>query len=399
MKFAVMTAAGLAAAGPAYAQDIVLKPLVEARLRAETVEQAGLAEPSEAVTLRVRAGVSATRDRLTALAEAQGNLALVDRYQDGLHRGAARPVIADPQNVALYRAQVQYRDTRLAVTLGRQRIVLDDERFVGAVGFRQNGQTFDAVRAEWTPAQGVKADVSYAWSVRTIWGIDGAGARQRAVSGDNLLVNVSVASPIGTMTGFAYLIDQDEAAVQGFRLSNQTFGARFVGARPLGKAKLRYRLSYARQRDFHRNPDRYAASYYLGEAGIDIAALTLSAGYEVLGADRGVAAFQTPNATLFKFNGWADKFLTTPPDGLRDRYGTIGFAAKRPVGPFTGVVVQARYHRFDSDRLARRYGDEIDLLASGRIGRHTVSLRYAEYRADRFATDTRKAWFEVDWAF
>ncbi len=57
----------------------------------------------------------------------------------------------------------------MALTAGRQRIALDDERFVGSVGFRQNAQAFDAVRLEWTGVPKLRLDVSYAWNVRTIW--------------------------------------------------------------------------------------------------------------------------------------------------------------------------------------------------------------------------------------
>ena len=401
MKFAIATAAALAAAGPAHAQALIFKPLIEARLRGEIVDQAGIAEHGEAMTMRVRAGASATRGELSVLIEGQGNLALVERYHDGLHGAATRPLIADPENVALYRAQIQYRSAPLTVTAGRQRIALDDERFVGAVAFRQNGQTFDAVRVEWTGVPRLKADISYAWGVRTIWGVEGHGARQQAVSGDNVFANLSYASPLGTLSGFAYLVDQDEAAVQGYRLSSQTYGGRIAGSQNVGKVKLGYQLSYARQRDLNRNPNRYAASYYLAEGSIDAAPFRFSAGYEVLGADRGVAltSFQTPAGTLFKFNGWGDKFLTTPPDGLRDLYATIGFTAKKPVGPLAGLTVQASYHRFESDRLTRHYGDEIDLLASAKLGRYTLSARYSGYEAGGFATDTRKAWLQVDWVF
>jgi hypothetical protein len=47
----------------------------------------------------------------------------------------------------------------------------------------------------------------------------------------------------------------------------------------------------------------------------------------------------------------------------------------------------------------RHYGNELDLLASGKVGRYTFSVRYAGYDADRFATDTRKLWLQADWAF
>jgi hypothetical protein len=400
MRPAWLILGSVLAASPAMAQDIKLKPLIEARLRYENVDQAGLPNDSEATTIRIRSGVQASSGPLSAIVEMQGNLALVDDYYDGLHGAATRPLIADPQTISLYRAQLQYRTKAIALTVGRQRIALDDERFVGAVPFRQNGQTFDAARIEWTGVKGLKADLTYAWRVNTVWGIDGVGARPRSIGGDNVLGNLSYASPIGTVTGFAYLVDQDEAAVQGFRLSSQTYGARLAGARPLGKGiKFSYQLSYATQSDYHRNPNRYRADYYLVDAGLDLHALKLGAGYEVLGADKGVAltAFQTPIATGFKFEGWADKFLTTPPDGVRDLYCNLGYGWKQ-AGPFKALTLQAVYHRFASDRRTRLYGDEIDLLASAKLGKTSLSARYADYQADGFATDTRKFWLQLDWS-
>ena len=400
MKPAWLILGSALVASPAMAQDISLKPLIDARLRYENVDQAGLPNDSEATTIRIRSGVQASSGPLSAIVEMQGTLALTGDYYDGLHGAATRPLIADPQNIALYRAQLQYRTKAVVLTVGRQRIALDDERFVGAVPFRQNGQTFDAARVEWTGVKGLKADLTYAWRVNTVWGIDGVGARARSIGGNNVLGNLSYASPVGTITGFAYLVDQDEAAVQGFRLSSQTYGARLAGARALAKAvKLTYQLSYATQSDYDRNPNRYRADYYLIDAGIELHALKLGAGYEVLGADKGVAlaAFETPIATGFKFQGWADKFLTTPPDGVRDLYGNLGYGWKQ-AGPFKALTLQAVYHRFASDRQTRLYGDEIDLLASAKLGKTSLSARYADYQADGFATDTRKFWLQLDWS-
>ena len=137
--------------GAAHAEDVVLKPLGEARLRYESVDQDGLAADAEALTVRVRAGVEAKAGRWTALVEGQGNLAIGGDHVDGLHGAATRPLVADPENIALARAQLRYASPAFAITAGRQRLGFDDERFVGSVGFRQNGQSFDAVRAEITP--------------------------------------------------------------------------------------------------------------------------------------------------------------------------------------------------------------------------------------------------------
>lgn len=391
----VLTLMGLVAALPATAQ---IKPLAEARLRYEQADQAGLPLDADALTIRVRAGVQASQGPLTGLVEAQGNLAIAGHYYDGLQGPATRPLIADPESVAIYRAQLSLKLPIVTLTAGRQRIALDDERFVGAIGFRQNGQTFDAIRGEATPIKGVKADLTYAWSVRTIWGVEGTGARQRAIDGTNIFANLSVVTPAGTLTGFGYWVDQDEAAVQGYRLSSKTFGARLAGAQKLGKAKLAYQLSYARQSDLNRNPNDYTADYWLADATLDLNGPKLGLGYEVLGASSGVAltSFQTPLGTNFKFQGWADKLLTTPPDGVRDLYASAGWGWKA-FGPAKAVILQAAWHRYDSDRLTRHYGDELNLLASAKFGRTTASVRFADYQADRFATDTQKFWLQLDW--
>ena len=391
-----LTAITTLAAMPAAAQT--LTPLAEARLRYESVEQDGLPKDAHAVTTRVRTGVEAKAARFSALFEAQGNLSIVPDYFDGLNGKTDRPLIADPRSIAVYRAQLRYAAPTFAVTAGRQRIALDDERFVGAAQIRNNAQTFDAVRTEWSPIKGVKADVTYAWGVRTVWGIDGTGARQRDIAGDNVFATLGVVTPIGTATAFAYLVDQDEAVVQSYRLSSQSYGLRLAGNQPIGKAKLSYTLSHARQSDWHRNPNDYAASYWLADGAVELTGTKLGAGYEVLGADdgRALTAFNTPLSSIFKFQGWADKFTTTPADGIRDLYANVGHNWPT-VGRLKGVGVQAAYHRFASDRLVRRYGDELDLLATAKLDRTALSVRYADYRADGFGVDTRKFWLQLDW--
>ncbi|WP_088183405.1 alginate export family protein [Sphingobium sp. Z007] len=397
---AVLAVAGTAMSTPVRAQEFTLKPVAEARLRYEQVDQDGLAKEADALTVRARAGLIATSGALSATVVGQATLAVVDHYYDGLNGAATRPLVADPQNVALYIAQLQYKATAVTVTAGRQRIAFDDERFVGNIGFRDNAQTFDTVRAELTPAKGLKLDIAYAWSVRTIWGVDGRGARQQAVSGDNLFANLAYATPVGTLTGFAYLIDQDETAMQALRLSSQTYGVRLAGSRALSKtAKLSYQFSYARQSDYHANPNDYAVDYWLADATVEVKGWKLNGGYEVLGASSGLpfTSFQTPLGTNFKFQGWADKFLTTPANGVRDLYVSGGYGWTQ-MGPLTAIALQATWHRFDSDRLDQQYGNEWNLIASAKVRNTALSLRYARYDAKALATDTQKLWLQADWS-
>src|SRR5690606_11968653 len=115
---------------------------------------------------------------------------------------------------------------------------------------------------------------------------------------------------------------------------------------------LNWIASYATQSDYADNPNRFSANYYLLEGGATFGRFGLRAGYEVLGGDsRPNRAFQTPLATLHAFNGWADKFLTTPAGGIEDLY--VGGSAS--VGP---VALQLVWHDYQAEAIDMDYGSE-----------------------------------------
>src|SRR5690606_26401709 len=101
-----------------------LDPILAARLRHESVDQAGMSEDAEALTLRGRAGAELAIDGFSFLAEAEGTLALTGDYNDTLPGNGLEPfpVVADPENVELNRLQVSYMQDGTGVTIGRQRI-------------------------------------------------------------------------------------------------------------------------------------------------------------------------------------------------------------------------------------------------------------------------------------
>lgn len=402
MKRLLVGLAAASVAAPSWADAVTVKPLLDMRLRWENVDQAGIAKDADAVTLRARPGVVLSSGPFSLLAEAEGTAVIDNRYFSGLNGKTQYPLVSDPKNLELNRFQLQYRPIKsLAVTVGRQRINIEDQRFVGNSGWRQNEQTFDAARIEYGTPTGVQLDLTYAWSVRTIWGIDGTGSRPAAIRGDNLFGTASYPTPLGKLTGFAFLVDQDNAAVSGYKQSSQSYGVRLAGARPLSSlVKLEYAASFARQSDYGHNPNRYYADYALAELNADITSFKIGGGYELLGADDGLAytSFQTPLATLHKFQGWADKFLVTPPNGIQDYYGQVGYGWKKIAGLDT-VNVQVVYHRFDSDRLSLHYGNEWDALVSAKRGRWTATAKLASYKADKFATDTRKVWLQLEWIY
>ncbi len=368
------------------------KPLADLRLRSETVDQSGMAQDAHALTLRARLGFETGKAWNTALlVDADLIWPLDSHYNSTVNGKTAYPVVADAETYELNRLQLtntSIADT--ALTIGRQRINLDDQRFVGNSGWRQNEQTFDSVRVVNKSIPNVTVDLSYVDQVNRVFGKDSPVGRY---NGSNYLANVSYQMPVGKLTGFAYLLDFDEAP----RDSSETFGLRFAGERPVSKIKLAWSASVARQQERANNPLSYRADYYAAELTGTFRKYSVGAGVEVMDGD-GVKGFTTPLATFHKFDGWDDKFLTTPPNGLERRYVTAGYLTKG-VGALDTLSATAVYHSFKSERLGIDYGSEVDLQLQAKLARWSGLLKYAEYNADRFATDTTKYWLEIDYTW
>ena len=391
---AVLSTPALAQTAPPAPPKDGIKPIAEVRVRYEGVERDTPLTDADAVTARLRLGFEARKGAWSVLAEGEGVVPLGDDYNDTNVGNGVEPfaVIADPANLELNRLQVQYRTVPLTVTIGRQRINLDDQRFVGSVGWRQSEQTFDAIRAEGVLGP-IKLDLAYSNTQRTIFGVD-AGPRE-SFDGDFVFLGAGfVAGPV-TLKAFGYLLDFEEA-IQ-FGNASDTFGMRATGAIPLpGHAPITVAASYARQTDAGSNPGNYAADYLSFDLGTTVAGFAVNVGYELLGADGG-RSFQTPLATLHKFNGWADVFLTTPAQGLQDVYVSVGRRFPS-VTALPGLNALVAYHDFTSDVGGRDYGTEWNAQIGYKPGKFGVVAKYAEYQADGFSGDVQKVWLQLEWA-
>jgi hypothetical protein len=394
------------------------KPILEFRLRYEHVDQLGIVNMGNGLSARIRAGLQTGKAWNTALLV---EAAWIDDLQDG-HRvdnsivgfNTAYPLIADPKLLILNRLQLT--NTSIAnttITLGRQRINLDDQRFVGNVGWRQNEQTFDALRVVNTGIRKLTIDASYLRKVNRVFGRD---SPQSPYAGRSWLLNAAYATPIGKLTGFGYLLDFDPIAVptgagvtaaqstglNPARVSTSTYGARLSGERPVGRIKVSYVASYAQQDERGANPLRIDNDYRLLELGATWRQFNLVLGDELLSGN-GTIGFSTPLATLHKFQGWVDKFLTTPVNGIDDRYATFNWQ-KKGVGPFDTMTATASYHQYESDLGGVDYGTELNLLLAAKYQRFTGGLKYGDYQADSatpitLARDTRKFWAYLEFAY
>jgi hypothetical protein len=364
---------------------------LQVRVRHEAVAQTGLRD-AEALTARARLGFApAPWAGWSALAELESVAAADgDRYsQSGLNPAAAgRAVIADPDSTEVNQLHFGRTFGKTLVRLGRQRLFLDNGRFVGDGLWRQNQQTFDAAVIEDRSWAGTT--LTYAHLRQVNRGVGRTHPQGRWRTDSHLFHALREGLPLGTFSAYAYLLDFPVVRANACA----TLGASLAGGREIGPGtRWTYRLEAARQTDHGASPLDYAARYLAAESGVNVKPGGLAAGIEVLGHDAGVP-FRTPLATLHPFNGWADVFSAIPAGGLRDTY--LRLQADLP----GALALSVRRHWFRSDRGGIRLGEEFDVMLSRRFGKAwTVLAKLADFRAAaRGFPDVSKSWLQVEYA-
>ena len=374
----------------------VSKVLANFRLRYEGADFDNGTETADVLSYRARIGLETGEFLGTKfLIEFDHIEDLAGNFNDTVNGNRGYAVIADPNATELNRLQLTNTalpDTKL--TVGRQRIVLDDSRFVGNVGWRQNEQTYDAVRVTNKSIKGLTLDASYVDQINRIFGDEAASGRFDSKS---WFLNAGYKLPIEGMdvklSGFAYLLDLSNAG-----LSSDTIGAKVTAK----KGPLGFAASYATQSDAGDNPTDYKADYYFAEASFKQKGFTAAVGYEVLGADENSdGRFTTPLATLHKFNGFADVFLGTPTAGLEDLYIKGGYKTG-PVGPLPFINMFAVYHEFGSNEGSVDLGSEIDAVIATKIAKKVGLLfKFADYKQGDAGTpfDRTRYSVQLDYSF
>jgi hypothetical protein len=113
----------------------------DANYRWENVNQdagAGNPKTANANTIRTRIGVLSPKFYgFQGFAEYEGNHALQTDYNDTRGNNTGFSKIADPAQNELNQLWISYSNFDTVVKGGRQRIKLDDDRFIGNVGWRQ----------------------------------------------------------------------------------------------------------------------------------------------------------------------------------------------------------------------------------------------------------------------
>ena len=290
----------------------------------------------------------------------------------------SKGVILDPAITRLNQAWIGYNISKTNLKAGKQRIILDN-RFLGNVGWRQTEQVYNGFSAKIKEFDVISFDYAYISEQDNPLGLQIPMATH-ALKADLKFI------PGATLTTYGYFIDKLDSTAD-----NKTLGARINGAAPLSEGfNLTYFAEYADQTEYADSPSSVGGDYYHVKLGGKFSGVTATIAQEKLGGD-GTSSFQTPLATLHLYNGWADKFLTTPTKGLVDTYATLGTKV-------SGIKLAATYHDFKSDKDSDQYGSEINLLAAKKFGKnYLVGVKYANYSGDSsapgaLALDTSKLW-------
>ena len=358
---------------------------IELRPRYETVQQQGT-EEAKAATVRALAGYTTPQAAgglgatLELIGVGAADSAAYNVPVEPLPKGSnpAHATIPDPEGFNANQAYLSYdgvADTR--VLAGRQLIELDDQSFVGNVDFRQNMQTFDGLSVVNRGIPNVEVTGAYLFGAKDVLNdevhmktflAEANWTRYAAAHIDafGYWYGNRENAHGGTATGNAAIIPGAALCGAGPNSANSlvnpqacnsvTFGARMHGDLPLAGAwRARYAAEYAHQNawdggygaignDFH----HLAGTLLREDAYLSVDAMRMGANTD------GTYGFQTPMATKHVFNGWAEMFLTTPKEGLRSDYATIGDKN------FLGFDMSIRYYRFTTDYQSAPLGHEWD---------------------------------------
>ena len=271
-------------------------PNLDVRLRYEYLHlDAPLAAPitqdtAQQVTIRVRLGYTmAAWNGIDGQLEYEGLDTVGDDRYNSLTNGRSNyPAIPDAQVHEVNQVWLRYSGLpKTQIKYGRQRINLDNQRFVGGVAWRQDEQTFDA--AYLTTTLIPKTTLQYAHLDRVNsfrnFAIEGRNTDQVDIDAHLLNSSTAVFGKKLNVTGYGYFLDFGTVpgGAVGRLMSNaQTVGLRAIGSLPLSSLTLGYSLEYAVQQDWRGSTDR-DHRYGLIEATVGWKKLKGGVGYEVLG--------------------------------------------------------------------------------------------------------------------
>jgi hypothetical protein len=312
----------------------------------------------------------------------------------------------DPDQTNINQAYIDWTGIKnTKFRLGRQQANLDNVRFIGDIGFRQVMQVFDGVSVTNKTLPDTHLYLAHFESVNQInTRYRSAGALDIA----NLKYNIS---PSESLSGYGYFSKFDDLGFGNAwfgannataNQSNKTLGLRLDGIHPFTpNLRALYTAEYAKQTDYSGGDTRIDAHYYKIGGGVGIDGFSLRVDQENLSSNGGNYAFQTPFGTNHLFQGWVDKFLATPKEGIKDTFITASYR-------LDDLLFFADYHLINADRdfaqvgggRGNQYGKEWNAAVSYNVNSQlSTKLEYGKFsESDQYLAsssrirDTEKLW-------
>jgi len=320
-------------------------------------------------------------------------------------------IVADPQAAMISNAEVNYKTGDTLIHAGRGQVNLDNQRFIGTVGWRQLERSYDSVFVANNSIKNLS--VLAAW----VYGLQGVSANPTADTNTILLHAAYTVMPALKITAYDYMIASNGRSND---VGCDTYGLALTGKVKMNAISLNYRAEYAMQTDatmsIHDGDRKANADYINLDVSGNFQGILAGVNYELQSGTEADSnahrTFATPLGTNHKFNGWADQFLKTPKGGLQDMNLHIGYKAKG-----FGKVL-AVYHQFTADKAMQAasgtgtsddLGSEIDFLYANKIpgvNNLTGLAKYASYSGGdvkdatkAYTNDVTKIWFGLDYKF
>ena len=353
----LLQAADSKAAGVSIFDDIKYKGEIRPRYEYANVK-ANKKDAGQALTARTHLSFTATLFGVENLSGSVGVQSVNNFGYTNYSLPSTNPkkydVINDPQAAMISEASIDYKMGKTKMHAGRSQLNIDNQRFIGTVGWRQLERSYDTVSVKDNSVKNL--ELMGAW----LYGYAGVGGTTTTET-SSAIIHASYK-----------VMDELKVTAYGYLLAsrNDTYGLALTGKADVG-AKLSYRAEYAIQKDpsleYRVENVKADASYINLDLGAVFSGVIAGVNYESLsGSDAsGKTSFNPALGTNHKFNGWADVFYVggagLPAGGLNDANLRLGYKAKG-----LGKVL-AVYHDFKSNTGSENYGSEIDALYANKI--------------------------------
>jgi len=339
-------------------------------------------------------------------------------YNDGTKKYAT---VMDPQYAMISNAEVNYKVGDTLLHAGRGQVNLDNQRFIGTVGWRQLERSYDSVFVANNSIKNLS--VLAAW----VYGFQGVKEQPTTDANTVLLHAAYTFNDMLKITAYDYMISAsgDNLGITDGGAGFDTYGVALTGKVKMDAVKLTYRAEYAMQGDATMktqetatNADNYKADadYYNLDLGANISGIIAGVNYEVLSGANEIGtetAFNPLLGTNHKFNGWADMFYVaaTPNGGLQDLNVRLGYTAKgfgKLLAVYHDYTADTKMDTVNAGETTDDLGSEFDIVYTNKIpgvNGLTGMLKYADYSKGKAVNDqtdlTKGAWTrdkQVFWA-